>query len=616
MALATPFSGITMVKKLLKTLGLLVAILLLLTGGLVVQVLWFKPFSIAVFYERIFIEFALEDPQMLTSMRLLEQIGLDFHNDDLTDASPAFAQKMAQMARDDLAMLHQYDRAELTPEEQLSYDILDHFLKDTVEGQRFMFHDYPVNQMFGEQSDLPSFMASQHQVNNENDAENYIARLNKFDTKFSQVLAGLKLREERKIIPPRFVVEKVLKEMRGFIEYEVDQNILHVALVDKLEKIPDLAGERRKTLVAAADAAIRDGVYPAYQRLIDYFQELESKTTGNNGVWSLPDGDAYYAYQVRSHTTTTLRPEEVHQLGLSEVERIEQEMDAIMVAQGYVMGSIGERIRAMALEPRFLYLGEENFREQIPRDYQKIIDEIDAGLDAYFDLRPKVGVVVEPVPEFKENTAPGAYYNNPPMDNSRPGIFNVNLRDVSEITKFGMRTLAYHEAIPGHHFQIAIAQDMEGVPMFRRILPFTAYVEGWALYAERLAYEMGFENDPFDNLGRLQAEMFRAVRLVVDTGLHHKRWTRERAVDYMIDKTGMGDGEVVAEIERYLVDPGQALSYKIGMVKILELRERAQQALGDEFDFRAFHNVVLSSGAMPLSLLENQVDRYIARSRL
>jgi uncharacterized protein (DUF885 family) len=314
-------------------------------------------------------------------------------------------------------------------------------------------------------------------------------------------------------------------------------------------------------------------------------------------------------------TTLDLSAREIHEIGLAEVERIGREMDAILRAEGLTEGTIGERVQQLAKRPDQLYPDTEAGREQILADYQAILDEIDPAMDKYFNLRPETGVEVKRVPEFAEETSAGAYYQRPSLDGKRKGTFFANLRDVSEVPKFGMRTLAYHEGIPGHHFQIAITQQLEGIPMFRRLVPFTAYSEGWALYTERLAWEIGFQDDPLDNLGRLQAEMFRAVRLVVDTGMHHKRWTREEAIDYMLANTGMGEGEVEAEIERYLVMPGQALSYKVGMMKILELRERARRELGEDFSLPEFHDQVLGNGALPLTLLERVVDDWIESKR-
>jgi uncharacterized protein (DUF885 family) len=269
----------------------------------------------------------------------------------------------------------------------------------------------------------------------------------------------------------------------------------------------------------------------------------------------------------------------------------------------------------LAKSPAQLYPDTDQGRAQILVDYQRIIDEITAGLDPHFGIKPKAGVEVLRVPPFKEKTAPGAYYNAPPHDGSKPGRFYANLHDIRDTPKYRMRTLAYHEAVPGHHLQIAIAQEAKGLPFFRSIIPFTAYLEGWGLYAERLAWEAGYQKDPLDNLGRLQDEMFRAVRLVVDTGLHSKRWTREQAIDYMVANTGMSEPAVVIEIERYLVQPGQALAYKVGMLKILELRERAKTTLGSKFDIREFHDEVLKNGAMPLAVLEQVIDAYVARKK-
>ena len=286
-------------------------------------------------------------------------------------------------------------------------------------------------------------------------------------------------------------------------------------------------------------------------------------------------------------------------------------MEAILQSEGLREGTIGARVQQLARRPDQLYPDSDAGREQILADYQVILDEIDAGMDAVFNLRPETGVEVRRVPEFSQDTAPGAYYQGPSLDGERPGVFYANLRNVDEIPKFGMRTLAYHEGIPGHHFQIALTQELEDLPMFRRLIPMTVFAEGWALYAEQLAWEMGYQDDPLDNLGRLQAEMFRAVRLVVDTGMHYKRWSREQSIEYMLEHTGMGEDEVTAEIERYLVNPGQALAYKIGMLKILELREYARSELGEQFDLKAFHDQVLTHGALPMYLLERVVRDWV-----
>jgi len=290
-------------------------------------------------------------------------------------------------------------------------------------------------------------------------------------------------------------------------------------------------------------------------------------------------------------------------------------MDAILKEQGLRDGSIGVRVQMLAKKPEQVFANTPQGKQDMLKQYQAILDEVNSGLGAAFGVRPRLGVKVERVPEFAEKTAPGAYYEPGSFDGSRPGVFYANLRDTAETPKWAMRTLAYHEGIPGHHFQVSVAQEISGLPFFRRVLPFTAYVEGWALYAERLAWELGFEKDPLDNLGRLRDEMMRAVRLVVDTGIHYKHWTREQAIAYMMDNTGMAESDVTAEIERYFVDPGQALAYKVGMLKILELREKAKAELGDKFVLAQFHDQVLTNGALPLELLQRVIDDWIAAQK-
>lgn len=607
-----------MIKRILKWGLALVLVLVLGAGALLAHTWYFKPLSINWFYTRVFLSFALENPEMLTQMRMLEPLGIRGHNAKLADISIERQNALMARLQRDYEVFKRYPRTRYSGQELISYDIFDHFLGDQVgDGMRFRWHGFPVNQMFGVQSSLPNFMANTHFVESERDARDYISRLQQFPRRFEQVIEDLSMRESKGIFPPRFTVEKVLDQMRGFIDTPATEHMLYTTFVDKLDKIPAerLDDARRESLKAEVAAAIDSQVYPAYRSLIAHHQALLPRATSNDGVWRMPEGEAYYAWRVRNQTTTSMSAEEIHTIGLAEVERIAAEMDVILRDEGLEEGSIGERVQIIARRADQLYPDSDAGREQILADYQTIIDEISAGLDQWFDIMPKAPVEVRRVPEFSEKTAPGAYYQGPSMDGKRPGVFFANLRNVEEIPRFGMRTLAYHEAVPGHHFQIAIAQELKGLPMFRRFLPFTVYAEGWALYSEQVAWEAGFQDDPLDNLGRLQAEMFRAVRLVVDTGMHHKRWTREQAIDYMLSYTGMGDDEVVAEIERYLVNPAQALAYKVGMLKMLELREKARRELGERFDIREFHNVVLTSGSVPIFILERLVDEWIAGKR-
>jgi len=426
------------------------------------------------------------------------------------------------------------------------------------------------------------------------------------------------MREQKQILPPRFVVGEVLKEMTEFIGAPASENILATSFKTRAAKIEKLSDADRADFQARVETAINSKIYLAYQKLIDYFRDILPKTTTDDGVWKLPDGDAYYAYKLHENTTTTLKPDEVHELGLREVARIEGEMRTILDANGFSVQPIGEAMDKLAKDSRFLFPNNDKGRAEALAKYMELITQATAhSSKELFLTTPRAKIEVRRVPEFKEATAPGAYYEPPAMDGTRPGIFFANLRDMNEVPKWSMPTLAYHEGVPGHHWQISTAEELKGVPQFRKVIPFTAYVEGWALYCEWLAKQAGwYDNDPFGDLGRLRDELFRAVRLVVDTGIHAKRWPREQAIAYMREKTGMGEKEVKSEIERYIVAPGQACAYKVGMLKIQELRARAEKELGAKFDQREFHDAVLNNGALPLEILEEQVNDYIQRKKI
>jgi uncharacterized protein (DUF885 family) len=602
-------------RRVLKWSAGILATFVVVAGVLAAHTWWGKPLSINWFYNRVFLQFALSNPELLTQIRLLEQVGIRGHNAKLNDESLAHEERQIEQLKTNVATFKRYDASAFTAQDRISYDVFDYFTSMQLANERWRFHSLPISQHFGMQSNVPSLLTQSQQVNDATDAGHYIARLDAFPIKFEQTLVGIREREKRGIYPQRFVVDKVSSQMKGFISGEAKANPLVTSFAEKLGKISSMSADERAQWIAKAEASVTKSVVPAYQMLIDHFEGLKSKVTRNDGVWAWPDGEAFYQYRIEEQTTTKLRAEEIHAMGLADVARLTQEMDASLQAAGYKAGSVAERVRAVSKAASQIYPDTDAGRADILRDYQHIIDEIAKGLDPYFSVKPKATVEVKRVETFAEKEAPGAYYQASPLDGSRPGVFFANLRDVTETPKFTMRTLAYHEAIPGHHFQIGIAQELQGLPMFRSLIPFTAYAEGWALYAERLAWEIGFQKEPLDNLGRLRDEMFRAVRLVVDTGIHSKRWTREQAIAYMMEKTGMAAGEVETEIERYMVDPGQALAYKVGMNKILELRERAKKALGDRFDIREFHSVVLKNGALPLAVLERVVDDMIAQKK-
>ncbi|QDQ29108.1 DUF885 domain-containing protein [Chitinimonas arctica] len=595
-----------------KKAWLIAAGLTMAIGGAVANTVYFRPWSINTFFNRVSLTEGLDSPQILSDLRLFESWGLRGHNAKLDDISDAHEASKLARARRDLDTLLGYQRAKLSAEEQLSYDTMRIALTHQLAGEAFRYHDYPINQLWGEQLTLPNFLVNTHQISDLTDAEHYVARLRAIPAKLAQVRAKLAEREQRGIVAPHFALAKSLLGMSEFVAKPVEQNPLYLSFADKLSQSKDITVEQGQQQLALARDAIVQQVYPAYRQLIADTEALARSHHRDDGVWALPNGEAYYAWKLKGHTSTSLTPEQVHQLGLKEVARIEGEMRTILLAQGESATDVGAAMKKLGEDPRFQYSDNEAGRQKILDDYQRILQETQAALPKAFGHIPSATLTVKRIPAFGEKTAPGAYYEGPATDGSRPGVFFANLYDIKGSPRWSMRTLAFHEGVPGHHLQTAIAREQRDLPLFRRFTWHTAYGEGWALYAERLADEMGLAPDPYDKLGRLRDELFRATRLVVDTGLHAKRWTREQAVEYMQSHTGMTEGDVVIEIERYLVDPGQACAYKIGMLKILELRERAKTRLGEGFDLRRFHDLVLRSGPLPLSLLESQVDNWIA----
>lgn len=577
----------------------------LLVAGLVfLGYNWFyKPITISLFFEKYFWQSAFQDPEYLTEIHILEKYNLDFHNDDWTDVSPESEIDRWEYAYDQLAILHSYPKSQMTEDEKVSYEILEWKLKKEVEGKDFLYYNYPVNQLFGVQNQVPTFLATMHEIRDESDAWDYVERIQKIPEKFQGLQEALDLREKKKIVPPRFIVEKVILELEGFLKAKPEESLMYNNLQKKLRKL-DMDEDDQEEILDQAAEAIRWNAYPAYSTLLDYLRKLKYKTSNAAGVWKFPKGDEYYKYILSYHTTTDLSPDEIHQLGLQETKRIQAEMQGILKSLRLPHRNVGKTMETLRQKSDFLFPNTDEGREEGLAEYRNILSQSIQDSQTLFSDWPKAPVRVERIPTFKEQGAPTAYYDGPAVDGSRPGIFYANLRNMTEIPKFGMRTLTYHEAVPGHHLQISRMQELQGLPTFRKFLTFTAFVEGWALYAERLASDYHFYEDPYSDLGRLQSELFRAVRLVVDTGIHAKRWSREKAITYMLDNTGMARGDVVAEIERYIVLPGQACSYKLGMMKFLDLRSRYKEKSGSEFSIKKFHKAILDIGAAPLNVTD------------
>jgi uncharacterized protein (DUF885 family) len=548
------------------------------------------------FLEASFRSLMIRDPETVLELGLSEVYQTP--TDQLTNISDEYVRETQALEADILSQLRKYDRSGLTAEQQLSYDIYAWYLGDRVNGQAFMYDDYPVNPtVFSEHLSLLQWFTDLRPLKNLQDAQDYIACLRQVDTKFNQLIDNLERREENGAMLPGFLVNWILSDLGDIASSSASLTPYYLSFESKVNLLAEIAESDRQSLLNDAEDAINTSVIPAYQSLVNYFEHLQGVTTNDAGVWKFPDGEAYYAYALRHFTSTDLSADQIHELGLQALDRIHADMRTIFDQLGYPQEEDLPSLFARVAQDSGYASGDE-----IVQGYEEIISAADQKTVSAFDLQPNIGVIVVGGPT-------GGYYNAPAVDGSRPGMFYA--QDTGQVAKFGMPTLAYHEAIPGHHTQISIAQQLD-LPSFRKGSDFSAYVEGWALYAEHLAYELGFyEDDPYGNLGRLQAEAFRAARLVVDTGLHAKKWSFSQAVDFMVANTGMTEYMLQGEVSRYISLPGQATAYYIGYTRIMELRQHAMDLLGDQFDIKEFHNMILGNGAMPLDILEQVVNNTI-----
>lgn len=532
--------------------------------------------------------------------------------DDISDEK---ARDDYQVTLRDLAtLLNEFDYSALDEQTQLSYRLFQYRCESALERFPYRLHSYPVNQMFGAHSEVPSFLISIHTVETPQDAEAYVARLRRAGHYLDQAIRNLQVRAERGILAPSFVYPLVISDcqnlLRGapFDESGVDSTIL-ADLRSKVAGLSDLGDAARARLVEQGAEALRSVVGPAYRRLIATLEDLEERSTTDDGAWKLPDGSAFYAHALRRTTTTDLSAGKIHEIGLLEVNRIHDEMRAIQEQVGFD-GTLQDFFVHLRDSPDFYYPNDDEGRAEYLARATELIDVMRTRLPELFGTLPRADIEVRRVEPYRERSAGKAFYQRGTPDGARPGIYYANLYDMRDMPIYQMEALAYHEGIPGHHMQGSIAQELEDLPTFRRFSGYTAYGEGWALYTEYLPREIGLYEDPYSDFGRLAMELWRACRLVVDTGIHHHRWTRERAIDYLLENTPNPEGDCVKAIERYIVMPGQATGYKIGMMKILELRERARAALGDAFDIRDFHDIVLRNGPVPLTILEELIDEW------
>jgi len=567
------------------------------------------------FFDRVYDEAIDRSPETQTQFGIRKDYG---KWDDGSEAHQAedfalLTQHLAELKRD-------INYAALNHQTQLSYRLWVRSAESAIEAYRWRYYDYPVNQMFGQHTGVVALLVNMHTVSDVKDAQAYIDRLNGLKVKFDQLIAGLEIRRAKGIVPPKFVFPLVLDSSRGIITgAPFDQSGKPSALLEdfeqKISKLPDTDPATRDRLVAEAKRALLNSVKPAYTALIAELESLEKVATDDDGVWKFPDGADYYRYELRTMTTTDLTADQIHELGLKEVARIHGEMEQIKAKVGF-KGDLHAFFKFMKEDPRFYFPNTAEGKAAYLAGATKIIDTMRGRLDELFLTKPKAPIVVKAVEPFRERESGGAFYEQPAIDGTRPGTYYVNLYEMGAVPKYEMEALAYHEGIPGHHMQIAIAQELEGLPKFRKYsFDYTAYVEGWGLYCERIPKEMGFYSDPYSDFGRLSMELWRAARLVVDTGLHDKHWTRQQVLDWLHANTPNSDRDILSETNRYIVMAGQATAYKVGMMKILELRALATKELGAKFDIRQFHDVVLKDGPVPLDILEENVRGWIATKK-
>ena len=556
------------------------------------------------FYERV-----RRYPQYLAGLGIKERMT------EWNDPSYEFALKELEIISNEMNEIKlKFNFDSLADEEKLSYRLFLENSQNSLDQMEWWYHDYALTQMYGAHSGVPTFLINQHPIDNIADANAYIKRIELSGNYLEKVLENTRESARRGIRPPKFVYGHVISTSRNIIggfpfEKSDELNLVYDDFNKKIFEL-SLPNEVSENLRKQVQDALQGSFKPAYISLINEMLTQQKQTTEDDGVWKLPKGNKYYASRLKTMTTTELSAKEIHQIGLDEVDRIHEEMRVIMSKVGFE-SNLQDFFKYLKDEPRFTYPDTEAGREDYIKEATRIIETISKRLDEVFLKQPKAKLEVRRVEAFREKTAGKAFYSRGTPDGSRPGYYYANLNDINDMPKYQMEALAYHEGNPGHHMQLSISQELSGVPEFRKHNSVTAYTEGWGLYSEFFPKEMGFYDDPYSDFGRLAMELWRAARLVVDTGIHDKKWTRTEAIDYLLANTPNPKNDCEKAIERYIVMPGQATAYKIGMMKILGLRESAEDRLQEKFDIRSFHDTVINSGPVPLNILEERVDNWI-----
>jgi uncharacterized protein (DUF885 family) len=566
------------------------------------------------FFERVFEESVARSPESLTFL------GRKDRADEWDDLSEAYANESIEITKKQLVELKEFDRSKLDDATALSYDLLVQSMEEEIEDNKWRLYNYPVNQMFGRHSGVVSLLINQHSISDVKDAENYIARLNAVPTLFDQLITNIEARTAANIIPPKFVFPHVIRDSNNIIKgAPFDDGKPSALLADFTKKIDalsakeesELSAEKKTELIKAATLALTNSVKPSYQKLAAHLSELETKATTDDGIWKWKDGSEFYNVALKRTTTTDLTSDQIHEIGLEEVARIHDEMRIIKDKVKFD-GDLKAFMQFMRDDEQFYYPNTDEGKSRYLNEATALIEDMKGKLDEMFITKPKAELNVKAVEAFREQSAGKAFYQRPSEDGTRPGLYYANLYDMKAMPTYQMAALAYHEGVPGHHMQLAIQQELKDVPKFRKFGGYTAYIEGWGLYSEYLPKEFGAYQDPYSDFGRLAMELWRACRLVVDTGIHAKKWTREEGIAYYTNNTPNAVSDGVKMVERHIVMPSQATAYKIGMLKILKLRADAKAKLGDKFDIREYHDEILKYGPLPLNVVEAKVDAWVA----
>ena len=607
-----------MIKKILKLTARLLVIVVALFSIYLANLFLMKPYSIDHYLGKELVLGLVDSPEALTYVGILDRFNwLTKHNSRLSIPEENDLEEGIKELEKGIKTLYKYRDSSLTDVQKVTKKIAIFDLENNLkELKEFPYLDYPLNQIGGIHLNTIEFMSDMHPVRTKSEANDFIKRVELIRDVYEGTLKDLEKQANSGIYPPEFVYGHVINQLNVFINYSFEEHPLYTQFMMKVKEL-NITDKELDDFDKRIKKAIEDSVTPGFKLLLGFMERTKKNANKNHGIWSQPGGDDYYKLRIRTYTTTDYTPEFIHQTGLSEVERITNRMREILTSLGYdTSKSVGQLMNELNENPDFLYADTPDRKEIIVNDYTEMVNEAIEVMTEYFHTMPKSDVVVKAVPEYSEQTAAGGYYQAPALDGSRPGVFYANLYDIKQTPTYSMRTLTYHEATPGHHHQIAHSLENESLTLYRRFgYGTSAFSEGWALYAEQLALEAGLAENPYDELGILQSEIFRAVRLVVDTGMHYKKWTREEAMKYMKSITGMSDTEVRVEIERYIVWPGQALSYKVGMLKMLELRDKAKNELGDKFNIKDFHSAVLDHGNPPLFIVEEMVDKMIEEAK-